>query len=557
MKRCLLLVLTVVIFPASVFAQATREYIVVTRQQGHAALQALRNDDWSPRAGMESVREFKYVPGFTVELTDEEVAQLKKSRTVRWVEPVLERHALSDTITAGTQIAPYGVNMVHAPDVWPVTKGKAVDGKTPIRVAVIDTGVRYNTPELKGAYKGGYDFIARTADPYDDEGHGTHVAGTIAAADDGAGVVGIAPQVELYALKVLNACGSGSTTNIIQAIEWVISKKTEIGGNWIINMSLGSQQPSDAEQLAVQHASDAGVLVFAAAGNDYDTYPDTLSYPAAYSTVVSVGAIDSTKAIASFSQRGTDLKVVAPGVDVLSTFIGGHVTTGDGRRYVGALASAANSKGDPVCLTSPTVAAVPYVYCGFGAAGDFPASVRGKIALVQRGPIGDSAIKFVDKVKNAKTAGAVGVVLFDHTDEMVFGPGFTIQSASEVLPTIMVTKADGAALQTTPDATLSVGVSTDDYLFALLGGTSMACPHAVGVAALAWAVAPTATATAIANAMMMTATDLGTAGFDTTFGNGLVNAANAAKQLNPAAFGSGATPTGGKVTGRAPGRRGH
>lgn len=531
----------------------------MTREDSASSLDRMKRDEnWEP-GRLARVRDFQYINGFAADLTDDEVAQLNKSPQVRWIEPVIERHALSDSVTSGAQTTPYGINMVHAPDVWPVTKGLATDGKTVIHVAVIDTGTRYTDPELAAAYKGGHNFVAGSDDPYDDEGHGTHVAGTIVAADDGRGVVGVAPQAELYSLKALDQCGSGTTENIINSVEWIITKKSQIGGNWVVNLSLGSDTPSDAEKAEFQKAQDNGVLVFAAAGNGYDPTAPTLglAYPAGYPSVVSVGAIDVNQVVADFSQRGPDLKVVAPGVDVLSTFWGGHVTTADGHKIVGTLPSASDSSGNPVCLPMPNVSG-KIVFCNYGgSAADFPASVKGNIALIQRGPAGANAITFVTKVTLAKAAGALGVILFDHTDEMVFPPGFTISRSSLVIPTILVSKADGATLQAAQNSTVTIASAPEDSLWANLSGTSMATPHAAGVAALVWAVAPTATANAVATAIEQTAVDLETPGFDNNSGNGLVNALNAAKQLNPAAFSSGSQPSTTPVTGRHPGRRGH
>lgn len=563
MKRCALVVFLIA-FPVSLFAAETQRYIVVTRRPFHEAARSLKNDDFDPAAHREAV-ELHIINAFAADLTDQEVRALKRSSEVEWVEPDLERHIMSDSVINGQQVVPYGITMVSAPGVWPVTRGKVLGAPanaslntSAINVAVIDTGIRYNDAELRGVYRGGHNFINGTDDPMDDNGHGTHVAGTIAAANDGAGVVGLASDVNLYALKVLSQCGSGSTFNIDQAVQWVVDKKNSVGGNWVINLSLGGSDSSPSEEAVFQAAADAGVLVFAASGNGFSaTSPDIISFPAAYPSVVSVGAIDSTQAVADFSQRGPDLGVVAPGVAVLSTFIGGHVATND-RTVLGTLPEAATASGKTVCLNKPNVTA-QFVYCNFGATpSDFPSAVNGKIALIQRGPIGANAVTFVQKVKNAKSAGAVGAIIFDHTDEMVFPPSFTISLASDVIPTLFISKADGAALQSTPNATLTMASSIDDNLFAAIDGTSMATPHAVGVAALVWAVAPSAPARAVRDAIFNTAKDLGDPGVDNTFGHGLVDALDAAKALNPAAFGAPVTPAptpSPTHDGRPPGRR--
>lgn len=550
MKRCALLLLLLTVVPVGAFAQTTRRYIVMTRAAAPEALRTLRGDDWEP-VDRSDVRAFKYINGFAADLTEAEVAQLKASGGVRWIEPVLERHALADKVIAGAQTTPFGVNMVHAPDVWPVTKGVALSGGSTIRVAVIDTGVRFTEADIKGAYKGGHNFITGSENPLDDEGHGTHVAGTIVGADDNSGVVGVAPDVELYALKVLDQCGSGSTENVINAVEWVITKKSQIGGNWILNLSLGSDNASEAERSVFQRATDAGLLVFAASGNDYDTNPvDGMSYPAGYSTVVSVGAIDRDSLVAGFSQRGSGLKIVGPGVDVLSTFVSASLDTSLGDQMQATEMSAEKANGGSLCFTRPAATASGFVFSGRGNPADFPASVRGKIALVERGDL-----TFADKAKNAKTAGAIAMIVYNNVDGIFNGTLGKLTSTTQVPYSVGISQADGLRLKNNPNTTVTIGFGLEG--FALLQGTSMSTPHAVGVAALVWAVAPSASANAVAEAMETTATDLGAAGFDTVYGFGLVNAMNAAKALNPSAFGSGAAPSNKPVTGRVPGRRGH
>lgn len=558
MKRSVLLVFLVA-FPLSLFgAEPTRRYLVATRHPYSTAIRSLPRDDFDPSEKLRMrVQEFEIINGFAADLTDAQVTRLLYSGEVDMIEPDVEVHAFADTVTPGQQTTPFGVSLVKAPAVWPVARGKALNGTGSIHVAIIDTGIDYNSPELRGVYKGGHNFIAGNDDPLDDAGHGTHVAGIIAAADDSAGVVGVAPEVDIYSLKILNECGSGSSSNGIAALDWILQKKREIGGNWIVNLSLGSDTPSTIERNAFQRAADAGLLIVAASGNSYDTSPvDGLAFPAGYPSVLSVGAVDVDSKIAGFSQRGPDLKVVAPGVAVLSTIVDASVITSDGLQFAATLpVIVEDDQGTPLdgyCLPSPNITG-SFVFCGLGNPADFPSSVRGKIALVERG-----ILKFIDKLKNAQTAGATGIVVYDNKPPELFFPALgnftTPGSVPQFIPFVFITQAAGEALKATPQVTLSLGFGFESWV--PLSGTSMASPHAAAVAALAWSVAPNATNTAVADAIINTAGDLGNAGVDTIFGHGLINALEAAKQLNPAAFGNGGTPTTPPQTGRSPGRRG-
>ncbi|HEX6158547.1 MAG TPA: S8 family serine peptidase, partial [Thermoanaerobaculia bacterium] len=213
MKRPVLTLFALLV-ATSLFAEETQRYIVVTklpvRTEGiSAALRELRVDV-QPRAA----RAFESVNGFAADLTEREVAALAKSPNVAWVEPVLERHALGEVAAnaTSTQATPYGIDLIHAPQVWTGARGAAIN------VVVADTGIDFNHPELKAIYAGGINTFDATKTPFDDNSHGTHVSGTIAAADNDFGVVGIAPMVRLWAAKVLNASGSGTSEKLIQSI---------------------------------------------------------------------------------------------------------------------------------------------------------------------------------------------------------------------------------------------------------------------------------------------------------------------------------------------------
>jgi subtilisin family serine protease len=186
-----------------------------------------------------------------------------------------------------------------------------------IKVAVIDTGIDLTHPDLQGNIKGGATFVSFTSTPDDDNGHGSHVAGIIAALNNSIGYVGVAPNASLYAVKVLDKNGSGYVSSVAQGIDWARLNGMNIG-----NMSLGSSAPDTTLENACNAAQAAGVLLVAAAGNsgDGNTATTELSYPGAYDACVGVGATDSSDNLASFSNTGSFVDVSAPGVSVPSTY---------------------------------------------------------------------------------------------------------------------------------------------------------------------------------------------------------------------------------------------
>ena len=524
-----------ILLSTSLFAGDSQQYLVATKRPfGHGALKQLRE---SIAAG--DVRGFRHAfNGFAATLTEAEVAALRASSEVRWIEPVIERYAVVQARNTNGQTMPYGVDLVHAPDAW---AGRRVDT---VNVAVLDTGIDYRHPELAEYYAGGYNLFNRDATPLDDGGHGTHVAGTIAAADNNVGVVGLAPGIRLWAVKVLNSAGAGNTGTIVGGIDWVIAKKAEVGGNWIINLSLGSPNASNAEREAVDRATAAGILIVAASGNEsIPTAKAPVIYPAAYPAVVAVGAIDDTETVASFSNQGPELDLVAPGVAVLSTvpvnsnFVS-TIVTPTRSYYADALANSAPGRIDG-----------EFVYCALGLPGQFPPAVRGRVAVIKRGEI-----TFANKAFNAYQAGATAVVIFNDVNTQI--ATWTLISGDDPwsweyewqIPVVGTTRADGEALIKDSGA-IVVTVDPDDYAF--YSGTSMASPHVAGAAALLWAFAPQAKPADLVNALTGTAIDRGPRGYDPAYGAGVLNVFAAAQRLAPYAFDSQ-----GPTTGRPIGKRG-
>lgn len=264
----------------------------------------------------------KLVPAISTKLTPAAINALSKHKDVLVIEPDGIIQAVDAELDAVWGVKKIGAGIAHTSN--PAYTGLGVN------VAVIDTGVDYNHPDLQANYRGGYDFVNGDSDPMDDNGHGTHVAGTIAAADNNAGVVGVAPSVNLYALKVLDANGSGYYSNMIAALDWCVTNNVRID---ITNNSYGSSaNPGSIVETAFINAHNAGILNIAAAGNSGTTAgtEDNVIYPARYASVLAVGATTSSDVRASFSCTGTTVELAAPGQSIYSTLPGGTYGTYSG-----------------------------------------------------------------------------------------------------------------------------------------------------------------------------------------------------------------------------------
>ena len=490
------------------------------------------------------MRTFEAIEGFAVDLTDAEAAEIRKSAGVRYVSRTTAIHAIGSVAAphrvphadasplATKQTIPPNIDLLHARDVWPLTRGGNVN------IVIADTGVDFAHPDLAANIAGGYNTFTKQNDYNDDNLHGTHVAGIIGAVDNNIGVVGVAPGAHIYAVKVLDASGDGADENLVAAADWLLARKHANGGNWILSMSLGGHETSPPEQEAFQRLIAEGVLCIAASGNDGGFYE--MLYPAALPGVVSVGAVDNDKVRADFSNTGPTLNVVAPGVSILSTL------------PVGSIKRAVTDVADGTVLPSATITggalgtvSGEWVYCAYGAPGDFPPETRGRIAVISRG----MAITFSEKVRNAHDAGAIGAVIINNNltsittwtlITSICGGAACYDNPADLAynwPVVVtMSNADGATLLAkAKQQTITVSAFLDDY--GNLSGTSMATPHVTGVAALAWSLAPAATARQVAAALRSSATDLGPPGVDNGYGFGMVDALAASRWLAPAAFG--------------------
>jgi len=220
------------------------------------------------------------------------------------------------------QALPWGVDRIDAEWAWGTSRGAGV------AVAVIDSGIDKDHPDLAANLAGGINFVSKNwrkpADPtdWDDAyGHGTHVAGIIAAADNEIGVVGVAPEAAIYAVRVLGKTGSGYVSDVIAGIQWAVDNGMDVA-----NMSLGSDYHVESLLVACDAAAAAGVILVAAAGND----GAAVDYPAAYGSVIAVAATDAADGCPSWSSVGSAVEIAAPGVAVPSTWKDGGYAVASG-----------------------------------------------------------------------------------------------------------------------------------------------------------------------------------------------------------------------------------
>ena len=400
------------------------------------------------------------------------------------------------------QQVPYGIAMVQADQLPDTYAGNRT-------ICIIDSGIDMAHEDLQGNHVTGQNNPG-TGYWYTDElHHGTHVAGTIAAINNaGIGVVGVNPnrKVNLHIVKVFSADEWTYTSTLIAA-----ANKCGAAGANVISMSLGGGAPSIAEERAFSALAKRGVLSIAAAGNDGN---NTQSYPAGYSSVMSVGALDENKAIASFSQFTPKVELSAPGVSVLST-----VPMGSGRsaslQVSDVLYQALPMDGSPAGAVT-----APLASFGLGTAVD--TSVAGKICLIQRG-----AVSFASKVSNCQASGGVGAVVYNNVAGDLNG---TLGTAVTSIPSVGVSDTAGASLLGELGQPANLTVSATNY--AVFNGTSMATPHVSAVAALVWSYFPKCSASQIRSTLDKSALDLGTPGRDPYYGYGLVQAKAAYERIH-------------------------
>ncbi|KAA9133197.1 S8 family serine peptidase [Marinihelvus fidelis] len=448
-------------------------------------------------------------------LSVDEIEALKQDADVVAVEIDAPRYLMSDTV-------PWGITRVQAAEA--IAAGADGSG---IKVCVIDSGI----------YAGHEDFAGVTITGEANEGqawntdactHGTHVAGTIAAAANDTGVVGVSPDgnVSLHIVKTFSGeqCDWTYASDLIAAAE-----KCQEAGADIINMSLGGDYASTFERDAFDKLYAEGVLSIAAAGNDWNT---SYNYPASYDSVVSVAAIDENNAHAQFSQHNDQVELAAPGVAVLST-----IST----RYSLLEVAGDRIESQPFRGTMEGQASGELVDGGICDAinGDW----AGKVVLCQRSP--GTFTQFWTMHNNVAASGGAAVIIYNNVSGYIngwFGVGNT--STIPALSLSLETGLDLVAGHLGENTVVSSAYELDVSEYGYKDGTSMASPHVAGVAALVWSAAPEKTNRDVRQALGATAIDIDDAGYDIRTGWGLVQAADAAAEL--------ANGTPGPVAGSAP-----
>ena len=256
-----------------------------------------------------------------------------------------------------TQKLPWGIKRMGAPAVW---SAAAYTWGRGVKICVLDTGIDTDHPDLAANYAGGYNFVTPGAAPEDDKGHGTHVSGTIAAANNVFGVIGMAPMASLLEAKVLDSSGSGKTSWLIDGLAWC-----QKSGARVANMSLGNPKPSDALHEAIKAVYNdgmaGGMVVVAASGNDPNV---PVCYPAAYPEVIAVSALAPVtvgssgtvipESAASFSSIGPEVDVIAPGRMIYSTAMGGFYTMMNGTSMASPHVSGAAALAITLGYVSPS-----------------------------------------------------------------------------------------------------------------------------------------------------------------------------------------------------------
>jgi len=266
--------------------------------------------------GAVPIKPLRIINGMAVQLPAQAQSALKKRLGIEILrideDLILKGTGKPSKGDQPAQDLPWGIERIGADIAWGDSSG------TMVNVAILDSGADLDHLDLLTNIKGNYNTINPRKSAQDDHGHGTHVAGIVAAVNNDIGVVGVGPQVNLYAVKVLNRKNEGSLSDIIDGLQWCIDNHMQV-----VNMSLGTLYSNQSFHDAIIAVHNAGIVQVAAAGNEGS---GGIIYPARYSETIAVSSVDSADQLATSSSRGTEIDLAAPGVQIYSTYYDGLYT---------------------------------------------------------------------------------------------------------------------------------------------------------------------------------------------------------------------------------------
>ena len=459
--------------------------------------------------GGEVTHTYRYIPTVAATIPTDAESVLAADPSVAYIadDNALEPYA-------GKQVTDWGVRHIDAPGAWAL--GHQGQG---VKVGIFDSGIDIDHPDLTVA--GGIDLVGDGNGLDDCQGHGTHVAGIVGATNNGNHTVGVAPKAELYSMRFADCLWEGATlSKMIQGVEWAIDN-----GMDVVNMSFGFTVPipDPASEAIFNEAYERGIVLVAASGN---SSAPVVGLPAAYPSVIAVGATDDADNLATFSQSGTEQELTAPGVNNLASYLVGQgvatslTVNSDNDRELEAIALLFAG------MTSRRGITEQAVYAGLGTAADFAAvDCTGLIAVVSRG-----GTSFAEKTVAAMDAGCAAVVIHNHTPGNFNGTlgTETAPDGRAWIPALSVSLEEGLYLKQQIEAgsTVLTLINATGNL-AMLSGTSMASPHAAGVAALVLGKNPGLAPAEVRSILRASSDDLGAPGWDPVFGYGRVNALHA------------------------------
>ncbi|MFP2898224.1 S8 family serine peptidase [Corallococcus sp. 4LFB] len=386
-----------------------RDPVIIRFRRGdstHAAAVTASGASFTASTGAKVSAVYRNIPAVAARVSPTERFLLERSDLVESIEvdqlwsaqglaPAPSPRQVAAADLTPTDEYTEGLRLVQAPEVWDANGDGVLDEGAPtgqgVKVCIIDSGLDLEHPEFKGAVAASHDFLDNDDDANDRggqgqwvQGHGTHVAGIVAARMGQGGVtgprgspggmVGVAPNASLLIVRVLDLQGHTQMSVVLSAMEWCESQ-----GARVVSLSLGGGTATRSTVEAFEALLDHGLLVVAAAGNQ----GGPVLYPASDPSVLAVGAVDSRERRASFSNAGPELSLVAPGVDVLSTF----------PRGLGAFAEMSVEDASPLSrslLYSPTGdTSGRLVDCGLGDSLDacLDATCDGFVAYVRPGAV--------------------------------------------------------------------------------------------------------------------------------------------------------------------------